>query len=224
MKERNTIPVKKNGEYIVEIIDKGFEGEGIAKIENYTIFIENAIKGEICKILIVKVNTSHAFGKIIEVVQQAVSRKVVDCTTYQRCGGCSLRHINYETTLQMKQNVVQNLISKTLSTKVIVDKTIGMENPMHYRNKAQYPFGIDKQNEMIVGIYAKRTHDIIPMQNCLIQNSISEIIAKSILETIKKYNITVYNEQNQKRDNEAYCRKNRFKNKTSNVYFSSKRN
>ena len=124
----------------------------------------------------------------------------------------------------MKQNVVQNLISKTLSTKVIVDKTIGMENPMHYRNKAQYPFGIDKQNEMIVGIYAKRTHDIIPMQNCLIQNSISEIIAKSILETIKKYNITVYNEQNQKRDNEAYCRKNRFKNKTSNVYFSSKRN
>ena len=80
-----------------------------------------------------------------------------------------------------------------------------MENPLYYRNKAQYPLGIDKQNNPVVGIFAQRTHDIIPMNNCLIQNPISEIIAKSILKIIKENKITIYNEQNQKRINETYC-------------------
>ncbi len=118
------IPVKKNEEYIVEIVDNGFEGEGIAKIQGYTIFIPNAIKGEKCKILILKVTTSHAFGKIEEILVPSLERQETDCATYKRCGGCNLRHIQYETTLKMKQNAVQNLINKTLENRIKVENTI----------------------------------------------------------------------------------------------------
>lgn len=195
----NKIPVEKNKEYIVEIIDNGFEGEGIAKIEGYTIFVPGAIKKEKCKILIVKVTSSHAFGKIIEIIEKASSRKEPDCSTYKRCGGCSLRHIKYETTLEMKRQTVQNLVNKTLEEKIKVEKTIGMQNPMHYRNKAQYPVGIDKNGNSIIGIFAQRTHEIIPMENCYIQTVESQIIAKVILDFIKKNKIEVYNESTKKR-------------------------
>lgn len=195
--KKAVIPVKKNEEYVVDIIDNGFEGEGIAKIEGYTIFVPGAIKGEKCKILIVKVTASHAFGKIIEILEKANARKESDCSTYKRCGGCSLRHIEYNATLEMKQKIVQNLVNKTLEGRVKVEPTIGMENPLHYRNKAQYPLGINKENDPVVGIYAQRTHTIIPMENCLIQNEISEIIAKSVLKIIKENKISIYNEKNQ---------------------------
>ena len=87
------IPVKKNQEYIIDVIDNGFEGEGIAKINGFTIFIPNAIKGEKLKILIVKVLSSHAFGKILEIINKSDKRIESDCITYKRCGGCNLRHI-----------------------------------------------------------------------------------------------------------------------------------
>ena len=111
-------PVEKNKEYIVDIVDNGFEGEGIAKIEGFTIFIPNAIKGEKVRVLIVKVLTSHAFGKILEILEKSEHRIEEDCTTYKRCGGCNLRHIDYEETLNMKQKVVQNLVKKKLKNKV----------------------------------------------------------------------------------------------------------
>ena len=189
------IPVEKNKEYIVKIIDNGFEGEGIAKVDNFTIFVSGAIKGETVKILIVKVLKSHAFGKILQVIEKSDSRQDTDCSTYKRCGGCNLRHIRYEETLKMKQNAVQSLVNKTLKNKIKVKETIGMENPLHYRNKAQYPIGINKENEPIFGVFAQRTHEIIPVQNCLIQNPISEKIAKFIIEFIKVNKISVYNEK-----------------------------
>ena len=189
------IPVKKNQEYIVDVIDNGFEGEGIAKIDGFTIFIPNAIKGEKLKILIVKVLSSHAFGKILEIINKSDKRIESDCITYKRCGGCNLRHIKYEETLKMKQNAVQSLVNKTLKTKIQVKETIGMENPYHYRNKAQYPVGVDKQGNPIMGVFANRTHEIIPIDNCLIQNEKSQQIAKFILDFIRENNISIYDEK-----------------------------
>ena len=128
--------IKKNQEYIVEIIDNGFEGEGIAKINNFTVFIPGAIKGEKIKILIVKVTSSYAFGKILEILKASEYRcNPVDCATYKRCGGCNLRHIQYKETLNMKKNTVQNLVNKNLKQKIEVEQTIGMENPYNYRDK-----------------------------------------------------------------------------------------
>ena len=118
------MPVQKNKEYVVDIIDNGFEGEGIAKIDNFTIFVPGAIKGEKAKILIVKVLSSHAFGKVIEIIEKSEARNDIDCDTYKRCGGCNMRHIKYEDTLKMKQNAVQSLVNKTLKNKIEVKETI----------------------------------------------------------------------------------------------------
>ena len=192
---KKNIPVEKNKEYIVDIIDNGFEGEGIAKIDNFTIFIPGAIKGEKIKVLIVKVLTSHAFGKIIEIIEKSDVRQMYDCSTYKRCGGCNLRHIKYEETLKMKQNAVQSLVNKTLKNSIDVNPTIGMENPLNYRNKAQYPVGINKDGEPVFGVFAQRSHEIIPMQNCMIQKPITEDISNAIIDFIKENNIPVYNEK-----------------------------
>lgn len=187
--------ISKNEEYEVEIIDNGYNGEGIAKIDGFTVFVPNAIKGEVVKILIVKVLSSHAFGKILEIEKKSKFRQEIDCATYKRCGGCDLRHIKYEQTLKMKQNAVQALVNKNLKNKIEVKETLGMENPFFYRNKAQYPVGVNKDRKPIIGVFANRTHEVVPIKNCLIQNPKSEAIAKFILEFIKEKNISIYNEK-----------------------------
>ncbi len=190
--------VGKNKEYIVEIIDNGFEGEGIAKINDFTIFIPGAIKGEKVKILIVKVLSSYAFGKILEILEKSENRIEPDCKTYKRCGGCNLRHIKYQETLKLKQNAVQSLVDKTLKNKIRVKETIGMENPYYYRNKVQYPVGIDKNGKPQIGVFANRSHEIIPIEKCFIQNEKSEEIAKYIFELWNENNYTIYNEETRK--------------------------
>ncbi len=192
------LSVQKNKEYVVEIIDNGYDGEGIAKIDNFTIFIPEAIKGEVCKILILKVNKNFAYGKIIEIIEKSDQRIDEDCHTYKRCGGCSLRHVDYDYTLKMKQDIVQNLVNKGLNTELPVNSTIGMEKPYCYRNKLQYPVGLDKNNKPIMGVFAKRTHDIIPVDHCFIQNQESERIAKFIFNLFLEYNIPVYQEKTRK--------------------------
>lgn len=194
----NKSSVVKNEKYVVDIIDNGFEGEGIAKIDGLTVFVPGSIKGEKCEILIVKVLASHAYGKIVNIIKKSENRKESDCATYKRCGGCSLRHMTYEHTLKLKRQVVQNLVNKGLKEKVEVLETIGMENPYNYRNKAQYPVGLNSEGQPEVGVFAQRTHTIIPIQTCLIQTEISQKIAKTILNFVKEKNIQVYNEENQK--------------------------
>lgn len=194
----NKSSVVKNEKYVVDIIDNGFEGEGIAKIDGLTVFVPGSIKGEKCEILIVKVLASHAYGKIVNIIKKSENRKESDCATYKRCGGCSLRHMTYEHTLKLKRQVVQNLVNKGLTKKVEVLETIGMENPYNYRNKAQYPVGLNSDGQPEVGVFAQRTHTIIPIQTCLIQTEISQKIAKTILNFVKEKNIQVYNEENQK--------------------------
>ena len=189
------IPVKKNEEYVVDIIDNGYEGEGIAKIDGFTIFVNGVIKGERCKIAITKVTSSHGFARLIEILKKSEYRVEPDCFTYKRCGGCSLRHIDYDETLNIKQEKVQNLVNKTLKNKIEVNRTLGMGNPYNYRNKAQYPVGTDKSGRPIFGIFANRTHEIIPIQECHIQKRISCEIADFVLSEMEKFNISVYNEK-----------------------------
>ena len=192
--EETQYPVGKNKQYDVKIIDYGANGEGIAKIKGYTIFVDGGIKGEKCKIHILKVLKSHAFAKIIEIYEKSELRVEDDCSTYKKCGGCSLRHIKYEETLNIKRENVQNLANKMLNQKILVKNTIGLENPFYYRNKAIYPVGENEKNK-IVGIYAKRSHNIIPFEECKIQTKISQEIAKYI---INNWNESIYNENTKK--------------------------
>ena len=189
------IPVEKNKSYIVDIIDNGASGEGVAKIDGFTVFIPKTIKGEKCEILVVKVLSSHAYGKLISVIEKSKDRVEEDCSTYKRCGGCDLRHMTYDATLKLKKNNVQNLVNKGLKNKIIVEDTIGMYNPFNYRNKAQYPVGLDKNESPEIGVFAERTHTIIPIEKCMIQTEESQKIAKTIRDFIRENNIDVYNEE-----------------------------
>ena len=180
--------VKKNDELIVDIIDYGANGEGIAKINGYTIFVLGALKGEKCKIHILKVLKTHAFAKVIQIIEKSSKRVEPDCSTFNKCGGCDLRHIAYGETLKIKQEKVQNLVNKMLKNKVKVNETVGMKNPTFYRNKATYPVTQDKK----VGIFAKRSHNIIPINECKIQTKISQEISKYILDN---WEDSIYDEE-----------------------------
>ena len=195
----NKVAIKKNQEYIVEIKDVGFEGEGIAKIDNYTIFIKNALKGEKVRIVVTKVLSSYGYGKILEIIEKSLSRVQPDCSIYTKCGGCSLRHTTYENTLLIKQNIVQSLVNKTLQNKVQVGSTVGMEEPFNYRNKAIFPVGIDETGKKVIGTFQERTHNILETDKCLIQDTQSEKIAKEIFKlwNENKQN-TIYNEKTEK--------------------------
>jgi len=187
--------LKKNEEYIVDIIDNGFQGEGIAKIDGITVFVDQAIKGEKIKIKILKVQTNFAYGKIIEILEKSTNRVNEDCSTYKRCGGCNLRHIKYEETLNIKKAIVQNCMYKALKRETEINDVIGMDNPLYYRNKLQYPVGIDKEQNAIMGVYSSRTHNIIPTEECFIQNKECQTIANDIFEFIKENKISAYNEE-----------------------------
>lgn len=188
--------LKKGDKRIVEIIDNGIDGEGIAKIDNFTIFVPQTVKGEKVNILILKVNKTYAFAKALEILNKSPQRIIEDCKTYKRCGGCSLRFLEYEATLEIKENIVRNCLKKALGKEMKVNKAIGMGNPFYYRNKLQYPLGLNKEGNPVMGVYAKRSHEIIPVEKCQIQNELSEQIAKDVFEYIKDNKISVYNEQN----------------------------
>ena len=187
--------MKKNEEYLVEIIDNGFQGEGIAKIDGMAVFIPGAIKGEKVKVKILKVTSSHAFGKILEIVEKASCRIESDCDTYSRCGGCVMRHINYDDTIAMKKNAVESTLKKALGRDVTINDVLKMDEPYYYRNKLQYPIGIGEDGMPVMGVFAERTHRIIPTLECKIQDKKSQEIANDIFEFVKENKISVYNEK-----------------------------
>ncbi|EPB8166259.1 23S rRNA (uracil(1939)-C(5))-methyltransferase RlmD [Clostridium perfringens] len=186
--------VEKNKEYIFDIISQGYEGEGIAKIDNkYPIFIEGALKGEKVKVRIVKVNKNFAYGKLMEVLEASEQRVNPPCAIYKRCGGCKLQHASYKAQLDFKWDRVKDCVSKVGKLNPsIVKYPLGMENPWRYRNKVQLPIGLIN-GEVKIGFFAPRSHDIIDMESCLIQDEIGDKVVKLTREWIEKFNIRPYN-------------------------------
>ncbi|MBO3319756.1 MAG: 23S rRNA (uracil(1939)-C(5))-methyltransferase RlmD [Clostridium perfringens] len=186
--------VGKNKEYIFDIISQGYEGEGIAKIDNkYPIFIEGALKGEKVKVRIVKVNKNFAYGKLMEVLEASEERVNPSCAIYKRCGGCKLQHASYKAQLDFKWDRVKDCVSKIGKLDPsIVKYPLGMENPWRYRNKVQLPIGLIN-GEVKIGFFAPRSHDIIDMESCLIQDEIGDKVVKLTREWIEKFNIRPYN-------------------------------
>ena len=186
--------VEKNKEYIFDIISQGYEGEGIAKIDNkYPIFIEGALKGEKVKVRIVKVNKNFAYGKLMEVLEASEERVNPPCAIYKRCGGCKLQHASYKAQLDFKWDRVKDCVIKIGKLDPsIVKYPLGMENPWRYRNKVQLPIGLIN-GEVKIGFFAPRSHDIIDMESCLIQDEIGDKVVKLTREWIEKFNIRPYN-------------------------------
>ena len=182
--------VIKNEEYILDIVSQGYEGEGVAKIDSYPIFIEGALKGEKVKVKIVKVNKNFAYGKLLEVIEKSEGRVEPKCKYFKKCGGCKLQHMNYETQLDFKWERVKDCIKKIGGlSEDLVEYPIGMEeNPYKYRNKVQLPIGMDK-SKPVLGFYAPRSHDIIDIEECLIQEEDANKISKITREWIEEFNI-----------------------------------
>ena len=166
----------KNDEFEVNIIDYGRDGEGIAKVDNFTLFIPGAMKGERCKVHVTKVNKNFGFAKLIEVIEKSKERCSPDCKSFPRCGGCALRHMTYKETLKIKKYIVENLANKMLNQNVKVNDCVDCENNKYYRNKAIYPVSKDG----VVGTFASRSHYVLPLNDCKIQSKISQNIARHI--------------------------------------------
>ncbi len=204
------VPVEKNEEYIVEVSGLGFEGEGVAKVEGFPVFIQGALVGEKVKVKIIKVSKNFAFGKLIEVIETSEHRRDPVCSIYKRCGGCGLQHLSYEGQLDFKKNRVKDVLervgklkinedSQVVSTDegVVLHDTIGMEEPYRYRNKVQLPVG-EENGEIKIGFYAQRSHEIIDMNTCHIQDQVGDKVVALTKEWMKKYNIKPYDEKNHK--------------------------
>lgn len=195
---KETIPVIKNKEYELEIESMGFQGEGVAKVNNFTVFIPGAIVGEKVRAKILKIEKKFAFGKVVETIKNSPSRKVPRCGIYERCGGCNLQHISYEGQLEYKRNRVMDTLNRIGKVNdVIIHHTIGMKEPYSYRNKVQLPVGESNNpnNPVSIGFYQQRSHNIIDMNVCYIQDEASDVVIKLTRRWIKKYNIAPYSEE-----------------------------
>ena len=182
--------VEKNKEYILDIIGEGYQGEGIAKIDGYPIFIKGAIKGEKAKVKIIKVNKNYAYGRLQDIMESSNDRVEPICSYYKRCGGCSLQHMNYNKQLDFKWNRVKDCVGRIAGLdEELVEYPIGMgDNKYRYRNKVQLPIG-KVNGEIVIGFFAERSHNIIDIDECLIQFEEADSIRKITKEWIEDNNI-----------------------------------
>jgi 23S rRNA (uracil1939-C5)-methyltransferase len=185
--------VEKNKIYQMNITGMGYKGEGVGKINNFTVFVEGAIEGENIKVKIVKVNKNYAFGKLMKIIEPSKKRTEPLCSTYKRCGGCSLQHMSYDAQLEFKRKRVEDAVSRIGKIDVAINPVIGMDNPYKYRNKVQLPVRL-KKDEIEIGFYAERSHEIIGIDECLIQDEVSNRAAAVTKEWMKKYSISSYDE------------------------------
>ncbi|WP_099157685.1 23S rRNA (uracil(1939)-C(5))-methyltransferase RlmD [Virgibacillus ndiopensis] len=191
---KQTVPVKKNETITLTFEDLTHEGNGVGKINGYPLFVPNALPGEEATVKVVKVNKNFGFGKLIEL--RNVSTERVDPTCHVNCNGCGLQHMSYKLQLEMKQNQVKNAMKKIAHLEHIpVHPIIGMEDPLHYRNKVQIPVG-EKNGELITGFYQKRSHRIIEnTETCTTHNKTINEVVKAIRAIANKLGIKAYNEE-----------------------------
>lgn len=181
--------VEKDKEYIFNIEALGYEGEGIAKIEGYPVFIPGALIGEKVKVIITKVKKNFAYGNLLEILEESDKRRIPDCRSYNVCGGCTAQHLSYEEQLDFKFSRVKDCIRKIGGLDdSIVKYPIGMENIYRYRNKVQFPVGM-VNGKLSIGFFSEKSHEIIDMDTCLLQDEESEQIIAIIRKWMNDYSI-----------------------------------
>jgi len=191
--------VKKDDFVTLTIEDMGVDGEGIGHVDGCTLFVKDALIGDVITAKIMKMKKNYGYARLMEILTPSEDRVEPKCAFHKQCGGCKIQALSYEKQLEYKKKkVLNNLIRIGGMTTLPEFDVIGMENPYHYRNKAQFPFGTDKNGETVTGFYAGRTHSIISNTDCYLGVKENQQILKIILEHLKKYNIPAYDEQSGK--------------------------
>ncbi len=199
--------MQKNDIVKVRIEDVGVGGEGIGKVDGYTLFIKDAIIGDVVEAKIMKAKKNYGYARLMNILtpsEYRVGNPV--CQVARKCGGCQIQEMKYDRQLEFKNQKVrgnlmrigevpEQLLDQIMEPIVGMDETEGLGGPYHYRNKAQFPIGTDKEGNVVTGFYAGRTHSIISNTNCALGVEINEQILKLILEFMKEYRISAYDEE-----------------------------
>ncbi|MBC1402760.1 23S rRNA (uracil(1939)-C(5))-methyltransferase RlmD [Listeria booriae] len=190
-------PVKKNDCLDVVFEDLTHDGNAVAKIDGYPIFVPQGLPDEIAQIKVLKTNKNYGFGKIIELTKESADRVTPPCLVYSQCGGCQLQHLSYDGQLRMKQKQVAQVMRRIGKQDVEVLPTLGMKNPWNYRNKAQVPVGF-VNGRLVAGFYQQRSHQIIDMNTCLIQQEENNEVIQTAHAIFAKYYVEPYDETTRK--------------------------
>jgi 23S rRNA (uracil1939-C5)-methyltransferase len=191
--------MKKNEIVEVKIEDIGMNGEGIGKVNGYTLFIKDAIIGDKVKAQVTKAKKNYGYARLQDLLLPSNDRVEPACPVATKCGGCQIQELSYEKQLAFKADKVRNNLKRigNISDEVldeITEPIIGMNKPYRYRNKAQYPIGRDKKGKIIAGFYASHTHAIIPQMDCVIGAKMNATILNVVIKFMEKYEIEPYNE------------------------------
>ena len=181
----------KNQEHTVTIEGYGEGGMGVARIDGRVVFVHGALRGEKCRVLILKTLKSVAFAKVLEVIEPSSERITPDCPYFPRCGGCTYRHIRYEEELRLKRQRVQDNLSRIGGSDVTVEEILGARDTLRYRNKAQYPVSKDGA----VGFYRARTHEAIECEHCLLVKPEADAAAEALREYMQSCRVAGYDEK-----------------------------
>lgn len=192
MKEK--LSVKKNERYTLDIIDLSYEGMGVAKIDGYPLFIENALPGERVEVLVVKVGNKFGYGKVEKWLTESPDRQPLKDNRLLRTGIAPLAHLNYEQQLLFKQKQVENVMSKIAKMpEVDILPTIPMENPVGYRNKAQIPVR-RMDGRLATGFYKKNSHELVEIEDYYIQDPAIDEAIKCVRDILQRFQVRGYNE------------------------------
>ena len=190
---------QKNDLVTVTIDDIGTEGEGIGKVDGFTLFVKDAVPGDVVTAKIMKSKKTYAYARLEKVETPSPFRVEPPCKFYRQCGGCQIQTIRYEKQLEFKQQKIRNNLIRIggfapEEVDAKMDPIVGMEEPLHYRNKAQYPVGTDREGNLITGFYAGRTHSIIANTDCLLGAPENQVILETILKYMRDNKVSAYDE------------------------------
>lgn len=188
--------MKKNDFITLKIEDMGVDGEGIGKLDGFPFFVKDAVIGDTVEAKIIKLKKNYGYARLMNVVEPSDVRREPRCAYARQCGGCQLQAMDYEAQLDFKAKKVWNNLTRIGGfADLSKPEIIGMDDPWRYRNKAQFPFGMDREGNVVTGFYAARTHSIIPCTECWIGVEENKVILEKILKYMKQYQIPAYDEK-----------------------------
>jgi len=188
--------MKKDDLVVLKIEDISVNGEGIGKLDGFPFFVKDSVPDDLVEAKIIKLKKQYGYARLIRVIEPSKNRVEPKCSYARQCGGCQLQAIRYETQLEFKKKKVWDHLTRIGGFQDLPKpEVIGMDEPWRYRNKAQFPFGMNKEGKVVTGFYAARTHSIIPCQECLLGVKENKTILDKILCFMESYHILPYNEK-----------------------------